>query len=247
MPQTVSKEFYTLLEKSIAYGNLTEGAFDITFASIGFQYDYRNKKHPSAQQTEVLLPAINYQWLQLDKNKSTVLYKHPNVKIDLGGIAKGFAVDQAIEILKKHGIGHATVSAGGDSKILGDKKGQPWLIGIKNPRLTGKNGERTTVLTLPLENTAVSTSGDYERYFIDEHGKRVHHILNPKTGKPTNGIISATVIGPNGVDTDALSTSIFVLGIHKALTLINSMPNFDCVIIDSGGQIHFSEGLKTPS
>ena len=243
--QPITAEMEYLLARSKYYGDLTHGAFDITFASVGWRYDYRNKIQPDQKQTAELLPAINYRWLQVDETKHTVQFKHPNVRIDLGGIAKGYAVDQAIIHLKQHGIKHATVSAGGDSKILGDKRGKPWLIGIKHPRLEAGE-EVKSVMTLPLENTAISTSGDYERFFLDENGERVHHIINPKTGRPTHGIMSATIIGANGIDTDALSTSVFVLGVEEGLALINTLPGFDCIIISADGKVHYSAGLVEP-
>src|SRR5690606_5680450 len=120
-----------------------------------------------------------------------------------GGIAKGYAVDRGVAILREHGVRHATLSAGGDSRVLGDKRGQPWLVGVRNPR----KGADSVAITLPLVDTAISTSGDYERFFIDAAtGERVHHILNPQTGRSVAGITSVSVIGPQGFDTDPLST-----------------------------------------
>ncbi len=244
-PQKVGPEMWALLKRAKHFHALTQGAFDITFASVGWHYDYRAGKAPSEAQTQSLLPAINSQWVAMDELEHTVAYKHKNVRVDLGGIAKGYAVDQAIAILRGHGIQHATVSAGGDSRILGDKRGSPWLVGIKHPRLPA-NADTETVMTLPLSDVAVSTSGDYERYFINDKGERIHHILNPKTGKPTKGIMSVTVIGPQGINTDALSTSVFVLGVEKGLAVIHQLDNYDCIIITSDGQVHYSQGLTEP-
>src|SRR5690606_39073535 len=121
---------------------------------------------------------------------------HPDIRIDLGGIAKGYAVDRAAEILRGYGVEHATVSAGGDSRLMGDKNGRPWIVGIKNPRAEDDK-DALPVIRLPLTDTAVSTSGDYERYFVDEAtGERIHHIINPKTGRSATGVISVTVLGP---------------------------------------------------
>lgn len=243
----VTPEMAMLLERSLHYSELSDGAFDITFASVGWYYDYRNKKQPAAEQKQALLPAINYQYLQFDAAKGTVRFAHPNVRIDLGGIAKGYAVDQAIAALQRFDIAHATVSAGGDSRLLGDKLGRPWLIGIKHPRAQPDNPEHV-VLNMPLDNTAVSTSGDYERFFIDQQsGKRVHHIINPKTGDSAQGLMSVTVLGPTALATDALSTTVFVLGVERGLALINRLQGFDCVLIDADGQVHYSDGLAPPS
>lgn len=239
-PLAISAELAVIIDKSLYYSRLSEGAFDITFASLARYYDYRKKLTPSEQQREELLPAINYHLVHLDKNNNTLWFGHPKVYIDLGGIAKGYAVDNAIAILKARGIAHGSVTAGGDSRVLGDKQGRPWLVGIKNPRAD------KVAITLPLENIAVSTSGDYERYFIDEQGERVHHIINPRTGKSAQGVNSVTILGPQGIDTDALSTTVFVMGPEKGLALINRLPGFDAVIITGDGKVLYSNGLTPP-
>ena len=242
----ISAEMAFLIDKSLYYSKLTQGAFDITFASVGWFYDYRKSIRPSEDQRASLLPAINYHWLNFDKTKRTLHFAHKNVRIDLGGIAKGYAVDRAIELLKARGIRHATVSAGGDSRLLGDKLGQPWHIGIKNPR--PKSDKDAVITLLPLSDSAVSTSGDYERYFIEPRtGERVHHIINPKTGKSASEVMSVTILGPLGADTDALSTSVFVLGVKEGLALINRLPGFDTMIIDKQGKAHYSQGLAEPA
>jgi len=239
-PLAISAELGAIIEKSQHYSQLSEGAFDITFASLARYYDYRKKLSPSEQQREELLSAINYQLIHLDTQKNTLWFAHPKVYIDLGGIAKGYAVDKAIEIVQSFGVKNASVTAGGDSRVIGDKLGRPWMIGIKNPRADA------VAITLPLTDVAVSTSGDYERYFIDEKGERVHHIINPRTGKSTNGVNSVTIIGPLGFDTDPLSTTLFVLGPEKGLALINRLLGFDAVIITSEGKVLYSQGLMAP-
>lgn len=245
-PVDLSLEFSHLIERSLYFSKISGGAFDITFASVGWFYDYREKKQPSAEQQKSLQPAVNYRFLKYDPQHHRLAFGHPNVRIDLGGIAKGYAVDQAIGILRRQGITHASVSAGGDSRLLGDKRGRPWLIGIKNPRQQGPE-DRDVVLTMPLSDVAVSTSGDYERYFIDERtGERVHHILNPKTGRSASSVVSVTILGPLGIATDALSTTVFVLGVEEGLKLLTTLPGFDAVIIDAVGKVHYSSGLQPP-
>ena len=239
-PLVISAELAAIIAKANHYSELSDGAFDITFASLGRYYDYRNKLTPSEQQREELLPAINYRLIHLDTQNNRLWFEHPKVYIDLGGIAKGYAVDKAIEIVQGFGIKHASVTAGGDSRVIGDKLGRPWLVGIKNPRADA------VAITLPLADVAVSTSGDYERYFIDDKGERVHHIINPRTGKSTNGVNSVTIIGPLGFDTDPLSTTVFVMGAEKGMALINRLPGFDAVIIRSDGKVSYSEGLRPP-
>lgn len=239
-PLGISPELTSLIDRSLYYGHLSDGAFDITFASLARYYDYRKKLTPNAAQREALLPAINYRLIHLDKEHNTLWFEHPQLYIDLGGIAKGYAVDRGIDVLRGYGIEHASLSAGGDSRVLGDKRGRPWLVGIKNPRADA------VAISLPLDNVSVSTSGDYERYFIDDQGERVHHIINPRTGKSTTGINSVTIIGPLGFDTDPLSTCVFVLGVEKGLALINKLPGFDAVIITSEGKVFYSQGLVDP-
>jgi len=240
-PLPISQELADIIEKSFYYSRISGGAFDITFASVARYYDYRAKLKPSEAQLQALLPNINYRYVHLEPGPA-LWYEHPQVYVDLGGIAKGYAVDRSIALLKSMGVTHATVTAGGDSRLLGDKLGRPWLVGIKNPRAASGS-----VITLPLENCAISTSGDYERYFIDSRGERVHHIINPRTGKSSHGLMSVSVIGPEGFDTDPLSTTVFVLGAEKGLALINRLPGIDAILITETGQVLYSQGLEAPA
>lgn len=242
-PIAISAELATIVDKALYYSRLSEGAFDITFASLGRFYDYRAGQKPSAEQQQQLLGAIDYRHLQLDREARQLRLASPQVQIDLGGIAKGYAVDRAVDILRGFGVQHASVSAGGDSRVLGDKRGRPWIVGIKHPR----QADDMAVL-LPLANVAISTSGDYERYFLDPHsGERIHHILNPRSGKSASGVRSVSVLGPSGFDTDPLSTTVFVLGVQQGLALIERLPGFDAVIIDQQGRTHYSAGLQPPA
>lgn len=257
-PIKISAEMATIIDKSLYFSRISKGAFDISFASVGYRYDYRNKQQPNSEEKQRLLPAINYHLIIFNAQQSTLEFKHPDLKIDLGGVAKGYAIDRSIDILQHQGIESATISAGGDSRVLGTKRGKPWLVGIKNPRgfdsadksTEGKiqEGFERVAITLPLENTAISTSGDYERFFIDEvSGERIHHIINPRTGDSATGIASVTVLGPHGFDTDPMSTTVFVMGVEAGLQMINGLPQFDCIIIDSAGKVHYSQGLIAPS
>ena len=237
----IGSELFSLIERSIALSRLSDGAFDITFASIGYQYDYRKSQKPSDQQIKAQLDRINYRHIILDKENSTIRFAKEGVRIDLGGIAKGYAVDNGIRIHKNCGIKRALISAGGDSRIIGDRKGRPWMTGIRDPRKKDQS-----IIVIPLSDTAVSTSGDYERYFIS-NGVRHHHILSPKTGKSVKKTRSVTVLGPDAVTTDGLSTTLFVLGAAKGLALVERLEGIDAVIIDSAGKIHYSSGLMPPT
>ncbi len=248
-PVSISKELFQLIQRAQAVSNLTHGVFDISFASVGYFYNYRKGIHPSSAQIRQHLPAVNYRAIKLDAQIRSVFFSLPGMRIDLGGIAKGYAVDQSIRLLQQRGIHHALVSAGGDSRLLGDRRGRPWIIGIRNPRDTPKQTlkekARTSPVVLPLSDIAISTSGDYERYFI-RNGVRYHHIINTKTGRSARASESATVIGPDATMTDALSTSVFILGPSKGIVLINRLPGFDAVVIDAKGQLFYSDGLMPP-
>lgn len=239
-PVIISDELFNLIKESLKYSELSSGAFDITFSSVGYLYNYRKEQHPSDETIKELLPAINYRHILLDENKHTIKFSMKGVRIDLGGIAKGYAVDNAVAILRACGIQSGYVKAGGDSFMLGNRNGQPWMLGVKHPRQENK-----VVVRLPLSNVAVSTSGDYERFFIED-GKRIHHILRPSTGKPVTETWSATVIGNSALETDALSTSLFVMDLKSAMELVDKLQGIDAIIIDARGEMHYSSGLVDP-
>ncbi|UCC57492.1 MAG: FAD:protein FMN transferase [Gammaproteobacteria bacterium] len=236
-PVIVSRELLGLVMRALSFSEVTGGAFDITYASAGKYYNYRESVRPTTAQLEQALPAIDYRHVKLDTVNSTIAFDHPGVRIDLGGIAKGYAVDRSIEILRKAGVLNALVSAGGDTRVIGERWGRAWKVGIRDPR--NRDG---VVTMIPLMDLAISTSGDYERFF-EEDGVRYHHILNPSTGQSTSAVHSASIIGSNATTTDALSTSIFVMGVTNGLQLINSLTDTEAVIIDNQGRMHYSAGL----
>lgn len=237
-PVKISSELFNLIQKSINISKLSNGAFDITFASVGYMYDYRKKQKPSKKEISERLKSINYKNIQLNQKKQTVFFTRKNSRIDLGGIAKGHAVDNAIKLLQQHGIKQAMISAGGDTRIIGDKNGRPWYVGIRHPR-----NKNESAVVLPLSQTAISTSGDYERYFI-KNDIRHHHIINPSTGDSARELRSVSIIGSNSTITDALSTTVFILGLNKGMKLISSLKNIEAIIIDNNGHMHYSTGLK---
>ena len=236
-PVTTTPEIVEVVERALYYSRISDGTFDISFASVGQYYDYREGKSPDDQQLEEGKPNIDYRAIRLDVAARTISYSKPGLQIDLGGIAKGYAVDRGIDILQARGIRSAVVVAGGDTRILGDLGDRSRTIGIRHPR---KKDEFSVMI--PLENTAISTSGDYERFFIQD-GIRVHHILDPNTGRSSQGVQSVSVLSPKGIDSDALSTTTFVLGVKKGLALINSLPGVDAIIIDGQGKLHYSDDL----
>ena len=239
-PVKVDAGLAGLIARALEFSELSGGAFDITYASVGYLYDYREHRHPSEAQIQAALPAISWRHVVVDREASTVRFLVPGVRIDLGGIAKGYAVDTSIRILRALGVTNATVTAGGDSRILGDRRGRPWIVGIRHP-----DDPDRVIARIPLEDAAISTSGDYERYF-DEGGVRYHHIIDPHTGKSPVGVRSVTVIGPNATLTEGLTKSVFVMGPERGLALIDTQEDVDAVIVRSDGRVFYSKGLAPP-
>lgn len=240
-PVEVDKDLFNLLEKSIQVSELTNGAFDITYASVGSLYNYRKKLKPTEQDFSTAKEFIDYKNVLLDKDQFSVSYAKQGVKIDLGGIAKGFAVDQSIMHLEKLDIKHALVSAGGDTRIIGDRLGRPWLVGIRDPQ-----NIKEVIAMLPLQNEALSTSGDYERFFV-EGDVKYHHIIHPSTGRSAKEVRSVSIVTSDSTTADALSTSVFVLGAKKGLALLNSLDGVEGVIVDQAGNLFYSTGLEQPN
>ena len=236
-PVPISQPMYDIIARSIDFSRLSGGAFDITFASAGFLYDYRRKIKPSDQELERARAAIGYHNLVLDPSARTIRFARPGVQIDLGGFAKGLAVDNGAAILESRGITSAIVTAGGDSHILGDRRGRPWTVGIRDPRRPGE-----VVAVLPLQSVALSTSGDYERCF-ESDGIRCHHVIDPSTGKSPSGVRSVTVVAADGLTSEGLTKSVFVMGVEKGMQLVESLQEVDAVVIDAAGVLHYSSGL----
>jgi thiamine biosynthesis lipoprotein len=237
-PMTISAELFNLVRRSVDLSVQTGGAFDITYDSVGYLYDFRARERPADSVIADNLAAIDYRHIQLDADRSTIRFTRPGTRINLGGIAKGYACEQVAALLRKAGVENALINAGGDTRMLGDRRGKPWVVGIRNP-----DDESRWVTRLALDDEAISTSGDYERFF-DEDGVRYHHILDPKSGKPATGMRSVTIIGPDGTVTDGLSTSVFVLGVERGLALIEATPGYAAVIIDAERKVRFSSSLS---
>ncbi|MEM7083307.1 MAG: FAD:protein FMN transferase [Pseudomonadota bacterium] len=234
----VSDELFELIKQALDLGHVTRGAFDITYASVGKHYDFRTGEKPSDAQKQTAVEVVNLDNVVLNTSQKTVRFLREGVRIDLGGIAKGHAVESAVTLLRERGIENAIVTAGGDSRVLGDHRGRPWAVGIRDPRQ--RNG---IAARMPVQEEAISTSGDYERYF-EADGVRYHHIIEPTSGDSARTVRSVTIIGPNAIMTDALSTGVFVLGKQRGLALIDSLEEFEAIVIDQQGEMHFSRGLE---
>jgi len=239
-PVYAGNELFSLVQRALDISVLTRGAFDITYDSVGQHYDFRARKRPDDDTVAAERGLIDYRLVELDDTAQSIRFLRPGVRINLGGIAKGYVVERGVDILRHRGVTNAIVTAGGDSRMLGDRRGQPFMIGIRDPR-----DADAVAMSVPLEDEAVSTSGDYERYF-DEDGIRYHHIISPSTGAPAHELTSATVFGPDAVMTDALSTSVFVMGVDLGLRLIAGLPDYESIVIDGEGRIYYSDGLQPP-
>jgi thiamine biosynthesis lipoprotein len=240
-PVPLSAEMARLLARANDFSRLSGGAFDITYAAVGQLYDYRLQVRPTEEALARARAAVGYRHLVLDAQARTVRFALEGMRIDLGGFAKGHAVDNATQILRDRGVRHAIVTAGGDSRVIGDRRGRPWTIGVRDPRRPG-----AMVAVLPLEDVSISTSGDYERYF-DADGVRFHHLIDPATGRSPSGVHSVTVLADDGLTTEALSKTVFVLGVEKGLRLIEAQRGVDAVVVDAAGALHYSSGLLAPA
>lgn len=226
----ISPETYEVIQRALDFGKLTNGAFDITVSPLLKLWDFEGGKLreiPSQEEINKALESAGWQNIILTSNRG-IGFKKDNMSINLGGIAKGYVVDKGIAYLKEKGIESALINAGGDVYCLGEKEdGQPWKIGIRYPK---KN--RGVMGTIKVANKAVTTSGDYEKYFILK-GKRFSHIINPSTGYPVEGsVVQATVVTENCTDADALATALMVMEKEKGLKLIEELPETEAIIVE---------------
>jgi thiamine biosynthesis lipoprotein len=221
----------------VEYSALTSGAFDVSIRSLSALWGGKGKlkEIPEAREIEEKLPLVNYKNIILDERNQTVEFKKKSMALDLGAIAKGYALDRAIKVLQGKGIKEALINVGGDIRVIGERR---WKVGLQHPR---KENEFLTVIK--LKNRAIATSGDYQRYFIKEC-KRYHHIINPETGYPALECMSVTIIGPEAILVDVLATGVFILGPGKGMKLVESLKDVEGIIIDSQGRVLSSSGLK---
>lgn len=240
----VQEEVFNLIERSIVYTEKTKGVFDITVKPLVDLWNAAKAEDrlPTDDEIKNALDRIGSQYVILDRANQTISFKKEGMALDLGGIAKGYATDRAIKILKESNIRNAIVNSGGDMYCLGRKsEGTLWNVGIQHPRRKGE-----ICLEIELENMAIDTSGDYEKYFL-LGGRRYSHIINPRTGYPIgDNIVSASIITKDSAAADALATALCILG-RDGLDIINSMEETDAILILKEGdklKIELSEGLK---
>ncbi len=243
-PVAVNPELFALLEKAVAVSRLSDGCFDISVAALGNLWNFQAEvfRIPDPLTVRDRLKRVGYRNIRLDPGAGTVFLEREGMRISLGGIGKGYAVDRAVAAVRKRGVGNGVISAGGDLKAFGTKRdGDLWNVAVRNPRDAEK-----IICVIPLSNAAVATSGDYERQRTGG-GKRYHHILDPRTGYPARGCMSVSVVAKEAADADALATAVFVLGPREGLALLERLPGTEGVVVDADGNLHVSKGLPTPA
>ena len=238
-PQTVDPELVGLITKSLEFSALSQGAFDPSIGPVAQLWNFSGEsgpRLPDSAEIGKILPLIGWEQVLVDEDGHSVSLAKAGMALDLGAIAKGYAIDKATQKLKSLGVKAALVNAGGDIVAYGEKEpGKPWKIGVQDPRNPGG-----VIAVAELKDRAMVTSGDYERSFEDA-GKRYHHLLDPKTGYPADGLQSVTIVAADGVTADALSTAVFVLGEEKGIRLIESLPDVAALLVDAQGKIIISQ------
>jgi thiamine biosynthesis lipoprotein len=239
----VSDETYSVVAKSLWISKLSEGTFDVTFASMGklwrFDQDLE-RKIPPKNEVERARKRIDYKRIELDSKNKAVKLSHAETRISLGGIAKGYAIDRAADVLRKAGLKAFFAQAGGDLYVEGRKPdGTQWKVGVRDPRAS----DETFFAMLPVENHAFSTAGDYERAFVLD-GKRYHHIIDPRTGYPAGASRSVTVWAKDALTADAIDDAVFILGPTKGLALVESIDDCGAVIVDANNKVWISKRLE---
>ena len=239
-PVKVDKEVFDLVSRAIKVSQITSGAFDISYASMDriWKFDSSMKAMPTEEAIKKSVSKIGYKNIVLDPKEQTIFLKNEGMKLGLGGIGQGYIADKVKELLFSKGCVSGIVNVSGDINAWGKQPdGKPWTVGIVNPLNKNK-----IFATFPLENSAVETSGSYEKFVIF-NGIRYAHIIDPRTGYPAQGVVSVSVFAKQTEIADALATGIFVLGVEVGLDLVNQLKGIQCIIVDDKGKIHSSKGI----
>jgi thiamine biosynthesis lipoprotein len=239
-PVKVDLEVFELVKRAINISKLTDGAFDISYASMDkiWKFDGSMKEMPSAENIKNSVEKVGYENIILNEKDTTIFLKNPGMKLSLGGIGQGYIADKIKQLLQENGCTSGLVNVSGDINTWGKQpNGKDWTVGIVNPLNKNK-----VFATFPLNDSAVETSGSYEKY-VTFNGKRYSHIIDPRTGYPATGIVSVSVFAKQTELADALATGIFVLGIEVGLDLVNQLKGIGCIIVDEKGAIHASKNI----
>ena len=240
-PVKVDKELFDLIARSIHISKLTDGAFDISYASMDriWKFDGSISKMPAKAAMKASVEKVGYKKIILDQKNNTIFLPESGMKIGFGAIGKGYAADMAKKLLQSIGVPAGIINASGDMNTWGKQPdGSDWQVAITNPLNKSK-----VFAWMPVNEQAVVTSGNYEKYVVLDN-KRYTHIIDPRTGYPSSGIASVTVFAPKAELADALATSIFVMGVDAGLHLINQLPETECIIVEEGGGIVYSNHLE---
>lgn len=241
--ESVSDDTYLVVEKAIEYSKILEGTFDPTIRPLVklWSIGTKGEKIPDEAEIQSTIKLVNYNDVLLDESSSSIMLKHKKQALDVGGIAKGFAADEVRNIFLKHNIKSALIDLGGNIFAIGGKQDNtPWRVGIQNPFKS--RGEFIGILN--VTNKSIVTSGNYERYFIKDE-KRFHHIIDPKTGYPSESkIISATIISNNSIDGDGLSTGVYIIGVEKALSIIEEIEGIDAILVIEDKNVYMTSGVR---
>ena len=236
-PIKVDKEVYDLVDRATKISKLTSGAFDISYASMDriWKFDGSMKEMPTPEEIRKSVEKVGYQNIILNSKDTTIFLKNKGMKLGLGGIGQGYIADKIKVLLQEKGCKSGLVNVSGDINTWGKQPdGQSWTVGIVNPMNKNK-----VFATFPLDDSAVETSGSYEKY-VTFNGKRYSHIIDPRTGYPATGIVSVSVFAKQTEIADALATGIFVMGVEVGLDLVNQLKGIGCIIVDDKGVIHTS-------
>jgi thiamine biosynthesis lipoprotein len=239
-PAAVPGDLRAVVRQGMEIGERTDGAFDITWAALWGVWDFKANEPsvPAASVVAERVGLVDSRRVVIDDEAGTVFLPEPGMKIGLGGIAKGYALGLSSDALRERGIGAFLLTAGGQVYAAGLHEDRPWRVGIQDPR--GPAGDFFAMIG--AENTSVSTSGDYERFFIID-GVRYHHIIDPRTGMPARGLRSVTIVCSDPTLADALSTAVFVMGKDKGLALVGNWDGVEAVLVDDDARVHVTSGL----
>jgi len=240
MPVSVSPETMTVVQGAIRIAEMTDGGFNIAIGPAIEAWSVTDgQRIPTESESDALRPLVDLQAVHADARKQTIFLEKAGMRIDVGGIGKGYAADQAVEALRRAGASAGVVALSGDIKTFGQLPGgKRFPVGIQHPRKEG-----SVLAWIDLEDEAISTAGDYERFF-ERDGIRYHHILDPRTLQPSRRCQSVTVIAREGMLADGLDTGIFVMGVESGMRLVEALPDVDAVIVDREGVVHVSSGLR---